>query len=346
MRAAAAFALVLLFVTPPSPQSTSPLSYRQIVDRYRTSPNDGVERMLALPDQSRKDAIDAAIADDSGWTWDELAAAAMMHTDAGVYFLSKKQPYEAQLAAAERLLGRTLRVTPARTAFARRWHTMAEATLEAFGERAAAKSLATHLRDRLRYTPQRGKALTAYHDGVVAEFDGCRKGEFLTMAGLTESGGNLVQRYFVPAARDLNIALELDPELLEAALHLGRIRMLEGRDDEAIRLFARAAQSASRPAAQLAYLFLGSLAERSSKWDEAEAHYRRAVALFPQAQSATLALAQLLDRRGRGTDAVKGLLATLERPERARFDPWWFYFEEAGAEPGALLAGLRAEVLK
>jgi tetratricopeptide (TPR) repeat protein len=346
MRAAGTIALVVLFVTPPFHQATTPLSYRQIVDRYRVSPNDGVEQMLRLPEQARKDAIDAAIADDSGWTWDELAAAAMLHTDAGLYFLSKKQPYDAQLADAERLLGRTLRVTPARTAFTRRWYTMAQATLERFGEQAAAKSLATHFRDRLRDTPQRAKALTAYHDGVAAEFDGSRKGEFLTVVGLTESGGNPVQRYFVPAARELMNALELDPDLLEAALHLGRIRLLQGRDADASLQFRRAAQSTARPVAHLAHLFLGSLAERGSKWDEAEAQYRRAAALFPNAQSATLALAQLLDRRDRGAEAAQELAVAVGLEGGRRFDPWWFYFDEAGAEPGALLAVLRAEVLK
>ena len=270
----------------------------------------------------------------------------MMHTDGGVYFLSEKQPYDGYLADAERLIGRSLRVPPARSAFARRWYTMVQATLRRFGEPAAAESLETHFRDRLRDSPQRAKALTAYHDGVVAEFDGSRKGEFLTVAGLTESGGNLVQRYFVPAARELTTALELDPDLLEAALHLGRIRMLEGRDAGATQQFQRAAQSTARPVAHLAHLFLGSLAERASKWDEAEAQYRRAIALFPNAQSATLALAQLLDRRDRGAEAAQGLAAAMGRAGGTRFDPWWFYFEEAGAEPGALLAVLRAEVLK
>jgi len=40
------------------------------------------------------------------------------------------------------------------------------------------------------------------------------------------------------------------------------------------------------------------------------------------------------------------LAAAVGREGRPRVDPWWFYFEEAGAEPGGLLALLRAEVLK
>ena len=345
MRAAGAIALVFLFVAPRLQQASPTLSYRQIVDRYRASPNDGVERMLRLPDEARTAGIDAATADGSAWTWDELAAAAMMHTDAGIYFLSEKQPYDAQLAHAERLIHRSLQVPGARAVFASRWHTMVQLTLKRFAQEDAAKALATRFRDWFRDTSQRARALTAYHDGVVAEYDGCRKGEFLTVAGLTESGGNLVQRYFVPAARELTNALELDPDLLEAALHLGRIRMLEGRDRDATQQFERAAQSTARPVAHLAHLFLGSLAERGSKWDDAEAHYRRALAVFPSAQSATLALAQLLDRRNRGAEAAPVLAVSLGR-EGARFDPWSFYFEEAGAQPSALLSVLRAEVRK
>jgi tetratricopeptide (TPR) repeat protein len=197
----------------------------------------------------------------------------------------------------------------------------------------------------LRKYPQRAKALEAYHRGVFAEYDGCQKGEFLTITGLTESGGNLVQRYFVPATRELDSALALEPDLHDAALHLGRVRMLESAPDAA-KWFERAAQSPSRATAYLAHLFLGAFAERASRWSEAETEYRAAIRLFPTGQSAAIALAQFLDRRDQPADGSR-TLAGLFAPARARVvDPWWVYFEEAGAENASRIAMMRAEVIK
>lgn len=321
-------------------------AYRDAVQRYRVSPNDGVERMLALPDGARQAAIDRVLSDPTAWPWEDVAAAAMMHTDAGLYFLSQKQPGIPQLVDAERLLAGALATRPGHDAFVRRWFTTVQSIVDRLGDATSAKWFAQKYKDRFRDIPQRARALEAYHRGVFAEFDGCQKGEFLTITGLTESGGNLVQRYFVPAARELTSALALDPELLEAALHLGRVRMLEGRDVEATALFERAAASTSPSVSYLAALFRGAYAERASRWDEAERRYRDAIARFPSGQAAPLALAQLLDRRGRAADGAQVLAGMLARPAGRLIDPWWVYFDEASAENSRQIRMMRAEVLK
>jgi tetratricopeptide (TPR) repeat protein len=325
-----------------------PTPYRQVVDRYRTSPNDGVERMLALSESERQAGIEEAVAASgaTAWPWEEIAAAAMMHTDAGLYFLSRKQPGIPHLVDAERLLSRGMLTTPGHGAFVRRWFTTVESIVEGAGDRTNAKWFEDKYKDRFKGIPDRAKALAAYHRGVFAEYDGCQKGEFLTITGLTESGGNLVQRYFVPAGRELAAALVLDPDLLEAALHLGRVRMLEGRDAEAVPLLERAAASKTRSVSYLAKLFLGAFDERASQWDAAEARYRGALAVFPTGQSAAVALAQLLDRRGRTADGAQTLAALLGRPGARVVDPWWVYFDEAGVENAMKIGMMRAEVVK
>jgi tetratricopeptide (TPR) repeat protein len=320
--------------------------YREAVRRYRLSPNDGVERMLALPDAARQAAIERVLSDPAAWPWEDVAAAAMMHTDAGLYFLSQKEPGMPQLVDAERLLAGALVTMPGHDAFVRRWFTTVQSIVDRLGDGTSAKWFAQKYKDRFKDIPQRGRALEAYHRGVFAEFDGCQKGEFLTITGLTESGGNLVQRYFVPAARELTSALALAPELLEAALHLGRIRMLEGREAEASALFERASASKSPAVSYLAALFMGAYAERASRWDDAERRYREAVARFPAGQSAPLALAQLLDRRGRASDAGQVLAGMLGRPPGRLLDPWWVYFGEAGFESSFEIAMMRAEVIR
>jgi hypothetical protein len=90
----------------PAGAAAQAVTYRQVVDRYRTNPNDGVERMLALSEAERKAGIEQALSASGAdaWTWEEIAGAAMMHTDAGFYFLSRKEPGIPHLADAERLL--------------------------------------------------------------------------------------------------------------------------------------------------------------------------------------------------------------------------------------------------
>ena len=343
---------IFAFLLASAVNASAQVTYRQIVDRYRSSPNDGVELMLALSESSRQAGIEQALSASGAevWSWDELAAAAMMHTDAGFYFIARKQPGVAQLNDADRLLARAVATTGGHWDFARRWYRTVESVLKGYGDTAASQMFAKRFTDvyaaRFKAAPQRGRALESYHRGVMNEYDGGQKGEFLTITGLTESGGNLVSRYLVPAGRELEGALAMDPELLDAALHLGRVRMLENREADALKYLRLAAESPSRSIAYLAKLFLGAIAERSSKWDEAEAAYRGAVRLFPTAQSGVVALAQFLDRRGRPADSASLLQSMLAPATSRSVDPWWLYFEEAGAENALKIGLMRAEVLK
>ena len=352
MRATATVLLTFFLLIAAGRNVSAQVTYRQIVDRYRTSPNDGVELMLALSESSRQEAIQQAVSASGAdaWSWEELAGAGMMHTDAAFYFLARKQPGIGQLTDAERLIARGLTTRAGHWDFGDRWYRTVQAVLKGYGDTANAQLFFKRFTDlylaRFKETPQRIRALDAYHRGVMNEYDGCQKGEFLTITGLTESGGNLISRYFVPAGRELEGALTLDPELLGAALHLGRVRLLENREADAVKYLQQAADAPSRPIGYLAKLFLGAIAERASKWDEAEAAYRGAVKLFPTAQSGIVALTQFLDRRGRPADAA-ALIQSMLAPTTSRtVDPWWLYFEEAGAENSLKIGLMRAEVLK
>jgi len=341
--------IVILTATGVTATPSAQVSYRQVVDRYRVSPDDGVELMLAMPDEARRRGLDEATAGGADrWSWEELAAAAMMHTDAGFYFLTHKQPSLPSLTDAERLIGHAARTAPGHWDHARRWYGMVRSVLKTYGDRDAGEFITRQytalLIEWLKVRPERIKAGDAYYRGVRNEYEGCQKGEFLTVTGLTDAGDHLIERYFAPAAHELEVALTLDPNLFDASLHLGRVRMLQGREDVAARHFRRAAEAPSRPIQYVAHLFLGSFAEKASQWDAAEAAYRKAIALFPKAQSGTLALAQLLDRRGRVADAER-MLITMAAAERAA-DPWALYFEEVDAADPLRIHLLRAEVLK
>ncbi len=311
-------------------QEAASSEYRDLAGLYRTAPDEAVARLVHLAPAARAAAMKGE------WTWDDLAAAAMLETDAGVTSVrpgdSAGAPY---LDSAERLLLRGLQAAPQQIAFVLRWYRGVAAVLRLNGALTAAQAIDRRRWDLAMHQPQFGRALDVLASGIASEYAGC-------VDGNTSKGD---PRQFASAAHDFTEALKIDPGLLEAALHLGRIRMLEGDAAEARAAFQRAASSPSRSTAYLANLFLGSLAERNSAWDEAERHYRDAQSILPVGQAAALSLAALLDRRGFADDSAEAIASMFERTAlRQIADPWWAYFNALGRDPDVILRALRTEV--
>lgn len=99
-------------------------------------------------------------------------------------------------------------------------------------------------------------------------------------------------------------ALASDPRHLEARLNLGRLLHLEGRLDEAERVY----RGVDSKEALLAYN-LAVLLEDLGRADAALASYREALALDPQLADAHYNLALLYEKSGRPKDALRHLLA-------------------------------------
>jgi hypothetical protein len=123
-------------------------------------------------------------------------------------------------------------------------------------------------------------------------------------------------------------ALELDPGLDIARVHLGRVVGLRGRHGEAAGELRRALSSLT-DARQRYYseLFLGAEEQALGRTAEAKQALDRAIILFPNAQAPYLALGQLAwqsaDRAG-AQDAFERL-AALPSDLAEREDPWWSY---------------------
>lgn len=339
------FALVLVIVVTGTVSVSQTPNYRDLVTLYRTSSADAVERVAQMDAPSREAAVAEAARPDSDWTWDDLAAAAMLETDAALLHLRRGDTAGVpHLEAAERLLTRGLTSAPAQIAFATRWYRGMAGVLRLEGALAPAQAIDRRRWELAMRQPQFGRTLDALTNGIASEYAGCVQGDFLAFAvGATLDTPE--PRQFAAAARDFTDALTVDPTVLDAALHLGRIRMLEGQDAEARRLFERAASSPSRSTAYLARLFLGGLDERDAKWDEAERRYRDAASLLPAAQAAALSLSALLDRRGLAQESTAMISGMLDRTGlRPLADPWWGYFNGLGRDPDVLLRVLRTEV--
>jgi tetratricopeptide (TPR) repeat protein len=142
------------------------------------------------------------------------------------------------------------------------------------------------------------------------------------------------------ADRAFRDVLALDPGVHEARLHLGRLLLVRGRTIEAeLPLEEVAARTGDDRQRYLARLFLGRLAERRGRLDDAARSYTHALGGWPDSQAARLALAYALERSSGPAAArllVAGTLAASRRLERAE-DPQWFYvFGPPGLATSAL----------
>jgi hypothetical protein len=142
-------------------------------------------------------------------------------------------------------------------------------------------------------------------------------------------------------------AVQLQVDLTEARVRLGRALALTGRPAEAVtQLEGVEHETTDARLLYLAHLFLGDAHQALGHRDAAAASYRVAASLFPEAQSPLLALAQLARRYGERQSALRaigdvlGLPADLDR----RQDPWWTYFELPRDSADALVRELCARV--
>ena len=168
------------------------------------------------------------------------------------------------------------------------------------------------------------QARALYLRGLHFEWQGANE---VRVAGLWQPSplqSNQLEGNWLTAATALAEALKQDPSLHAAALHLARIRMLQGQRLEAATLFRSALASIDPSVAYLAALFLGSLEEREERFGEAEsALSRRGEACSLRAVGAAGAGPAAEPQRA-GSRGSKVLAARLSRGRRL-VEPMWAY---------------------
>ena len=345
MRVLVLAALVLLLSHSATPQQeTQPTpAYRSLVDGYRRIGMTEIERLLTLPGDAIEASADAALSPASGWTWEDLRGAAMLHTDAALRALGSKDRSAAlfHLARAERLLDRTVSLSRPQEDFVWRWYAAMPQRIKSLGGSGIENRLDAYAQNRWG----QNRARMLYLRALEFEWRGANEARVVSPGQSMLSMRNQAQGTWTGAATALVEALKEDPSLHAAALHLGRIRMLQGQPLEAIRLFRSALASVDPAVAYLAALFLGSLEEREERFVEAESLYRDALARIPYGQAAPLALAQLLSRTGREAEARGVLAAGLLRPRAFVVEPMWAY-GPPDEDPATQIDLLRMEVWK
>jgi tetratricopeptide (TPR) repeat protein len=295
-----------------------------------------------MPREIIKAAVDQAVSGASSWPWEDVRAAAMLHSEACVAAADRAGACEFHIMQAERLLERTVALSPRQEDFAWRWYRVMPRILNAFGQKSLARGVDTQAMEKWRSD----RARAAYLQGLELEGRGAHESLLLQPPSGPNSYDKAGARagYLAQAGELFTRALKQRPELTVAALHLGRIRMLQGNSAEATPLFRSALADVDPAVRYLASLFLGSLEERDGRFDVAEKLYREALALIPYGQSAPLALSELLSRTGKETDARQVLAARLLRMNTDVLEPFWAYGPED--VPATRFDLLRVEVWK
>lgn len=169
----------------------------------------------------------------------------------------------------------------------------------------------------------------------------------LTVGAAHEKYARLTDRTPTPHLRNalvpLSAAVQADPALLQARVHLGRVQWRLGQFDAArLTLEAGLGPEGDPQDRYLAHLFLGQAQAGAGRTDEAIATLRTALGLDPAAQSAAAALAQLLLLRGDVTAARAVVDRALARPAD-HFDAHWNYLASNASGVDERIEDLRAE---
>jgi tetratricopeptide (TPR) repeat protein len=325
--------------------SAAALDYRALVDEYRKDGTPQIQQVLAFPTADIDRDVGAALTPSSGWSWEELRGAAMLHTEVALRAQKNKdgRAADAHLVLAQKLLDRVVELSPPQKDFAWRWYFVVPRLLGVLGGGGLGKRLDAYGDSKWGRDPARA----SYLRGLGFEATAAREG---AIPGPGESsvftGSTRLEMYLIPAAEAFADALKQNPQLRCAALHLGRIRILQGQRDEAAALLRSALDDVDPAVVYLAALFLGSIEERNERFAAAEELYQRALRKIPWGQSAPLALSELLSRSGREAQAREVLAAHFTHIGAGIVEPLWVYSVNVSDELGTRFDLLRMEVWK
>jgi tetratricopeptide (TPR) repeat protein len=325
--------------------------YRHLVERYRRGDAGAVDAVIALP-QSQLDSIIKLIFGVPDMPWarqDELRAWAMLHTDAAVRVVLLNDGAGETLARHLNLARRMLHASgPRDDPFFPRWYYAVSRALRHHHRLNAAEDLLERGRSDVP-----GNPTILYESATVAET--LARGYSLavreTVSGIPsiepDPAGNLRRRARLlnDAGKWLREAVERDPAMLLARLHLGRVETLLSREQEGLVHLERVFTDVADPGdAYLAALFSGAARERLRQPGAAAEWYRRAIARFPVGQAAYVALSEVLQRSGKTGEARAMLHGLLDGKAELTGEPWWWYLADPPGVAEARLAGLRREV--
>lgn len=249
-------------------------------------------------------------------------AAAMLHAEAALRCWAEglDKRASAHFGLARGLADASESVSAAPASFRRRWYLSTALLLT---RRLSPEQALVHVAEAVKRVPDDVAILTAagWFSERLADLPAARGWDLRRVQTIRRRRQDEALRY-------LTAALAVDPRAAEAALRLSRVESEMGRVEGAAARLAGLLErdDLARATAYVGRLVLGRLLERQGNAREAERLYREAMRLDPVAQSARLALGQLLHAAGdsvQAADVVEPMLTA--GTNRERNDPWADY---------------------
>jgi len=293
-------------------------AYVEILERYRAG-DDSAAGTLAWLDEKDVQPVQDAL----------LGVALVAHTDAALALLEaadfarSRQHLGRAQTYAERIQSKN-RADP----LARRWWTLAIGYMHAQRNYVGAVKMIERARALSGDTPE---LLLA--SGIT--------NEFMASGRQGQKPGGPQLGTFQQAENLYKSALAADPSLLEAQLRLARVHTLRGDNASAARTLSQFQVPDDPLFTYLARLFEGDALERLGATDEAKRRYEAAIALFPRAQSAQIALAYALRSAGGYNEAAERLQTVAAADVADAADPWFWYFSGFASRIDGTLIDLR-----
>jgi Tfp pilus assembly protein PilF len=328
---------VILTANAPTASIDGPAEdYRHLVDAYRHQDPSAMNRVIALTSDEVNARAAQAIAH-NGWTAEDLRAAAMLHTDAALQLLSSHDADRGfvHLTVAMRLIDATAARDLASHRFASLWYAHVTGALAGAG----APVWARQLDEQASSVVSRGPGDAEFRLGLEFEAAACEQ----DAGPRTDEFGMRVSAPLRSAATLFESALRADGSLYTAALHLGRVRLLQGSLKAARENLQVASRSTLAAERYVAHMYLGALSEQNGSVDDAERQYREAILEYKWGQSGPLALAQLLKRTNREAEA-RAVIARLFERRDLTVEPLWVFLVKPGPESRGVIHLLRAEI--
>lgn len=307
--------------------------YHSLVATYCAGNDDTPTEVLTYDEKRLSEivgAIDSTIDPNRPWGDDFLRCGALLQTAVALKFVEdgadRQTLFYVQLA--ERQLGKA---SDALHPFASRWY---YAMARLFRSRYQLDMAEQVLEWGRTYLP--GNALILYDSGTLAEMRAMQwqsaSAALRTVRSLTDTEPldriSKDRRNRVQNAHDwLRQSVNTGPTEL-SRLHLGRVLMMRKEDEEALRVLnALRNETTDRAIAYLALIFGGALHERSRRLDDAARAYQQAIECFPEANTAYVALSEVLQSLQRPEQA-RSVLRDLLKTADNRREPWsWYFFE-------------------
>jgi len=335
-----AVAAILALAPARAAVAQGPGAYEPLVDQYRLGDPDAAVRQLARWPES---AIDESI---RHWSKmlrpEQIVGAAILHTELAAAILdSLPSRTNVHLHHALTLLDALATRRDAREhagTVRLRWYRF---VISLYAADARLYDADLYARDALGKFPR--DPILIFLKGTILElarFNSSASAPVALPRGRAPASATRQQQTLESAAAEFRRALDLDPRLAIARLHLGWIDVQEGNSHAHQELATALADAKDDRTRYLARLFLGGLAERQQHFDDAAQEYELARQLGPTHQTPYVAASRIEVARGR-LDRARELARALAALERVDDDPWWDY--HLGALDGEALAWLRAE---